>query len=130
MPLSYHWNPNSLQIICEGRVHMLPVDDARYPWALVALSQSERAVLDVLNGDIPLFMDRNTQWTTSFLPEHEDASNDAAWEMVDVLDDYAQACSVACDYLLTNTDAERVRVVSNSGEEIFALSRKIKLATS
>lgn len=130
MPLSYHWNPNSLQIICEGRVHMLPVDDARYPWALAALSQSEKAVLDVLKGDIPLFMDRNTQWTTSFLPEHEDASNDAAWEMVDVLEDYVQACSVACDYLLANTDAERVRVVSEQGEEIFALSRNIKLATS
>ena len=109
---------------------MLPVDDARYPWALAALSQSEKAVLDVLDGNIPLFMDRNTQWTTSFLPEHENASNDAAWEMVDVLEDYVQACSVACDYLLANTDAERVRVVSEQGEEIFALSRNIKLATS
>lgn len=130
MPLSYHWNPNSLQIVCRGSVHMVPAEDARYPWALAALSQSEQAVLDVLDGNVPVFTDLGTEWTAYFLPEGEDAMNESAWEVVDVAEDYVQACATACDYLLANADAERVRVVSESGEQIFSLFRNIPLAAS
>lgn len=130
MPLSYHWNPNSLQIVCRGSVHMVPADDIRYPWALLALSQSEQAVLDVLGGDVPVFVDQGTQWTASFLPEGEDASNEAAWELVDVFDDSVQACATACEYLLANTDTERVRVTNEHDCVIFGLLRNFELAVS
>ena len=130
MPLSYHWNPNSLQIVCQGSIHMLPADDIRYPWALLALSQSEQAVLAVLNGDVPVFVDQGTQWSASCLPEGQDAANEDAWEFIDCFEDSLQACAMACEYLLANTDAERVRVCNENGAVIFALSKHIELAAS
>lgn len=130
MPLSYHWNQNSLQIVCRGNMHMLPADDIRYPWALIALSQSEQAVLAVLDGDVPVFVDQGTQWNASFLPEGENASNNDAWELIDFFEDSVQACAAACEYLLANPDVECVRVCNENDAEIFALSRNIELAVS
>ena len=128
MPLSYHWNRNSLQIVCRGQVYMLPADDARYPWALAALSQSEQAVLNVLDGDIPVFLEHGTQWTVSALPDGEDALHEDAWEFIDVFDDNVDACSGACEHLLINTNAERIRVCSADNAVVFSLSRTITLA--
>ena len=130
MPLSYHWNQNSLQIVCQGNMHMLPADDIRYPWALIALSQSEQAVLAVLAGEVPVFVDQETQWSASFLPDGEESSNNDAWELIDFFEDSVQACAASCEYLLANSDAEHVRVCNENGAEIFALSRNIKLAAS
>lgn len=124
MPLSYHWNTNSLQIVHKGNIHLLPSDDARYPWALQALSVSEHAVERVLNGELPNFTGMGTSWTL----ECRDDTSD--WEVVDVFEDYWQACVTACEYLLSNTGAERVRVMNDAGEQIYALSSRIELAVS
>jgi hypothetical protein len=109
---------------------MLPEDDIRYPWALAALSQSEAAVLDVLAGKIPVFVDQGMQWTASYLPAGENDANEQAWELVDIFDDSVQACTTACAYLLANSETDSVRVSSETGVRIFVLSRNITLATS
>lgn len=130
MPLSYHWNPGSLQIVSSNSVHLLPADDIRYPWALLALSQSEKAVLAVLNGEVPVFVDLGAQWTASVLPESADPTEEDAWQFIDMFDDSIAALAFACEYLLVSPDAQRVRVTNEQGVSIFDLARNFELATS
>lgn len=124
MPLSYHWNSNSLQIVCKGNIHLLPSDDSRYPWALQALSESEAAVERVLTGDVPNFTGHGISWTLEYIDEN------TSWEVVDIFEDHWHACAAACEYLLSYSSAERVRVMSDAGEQIYGLSRRIELSAS
>lgn len=128
MPLSYHWNSNSLQIVCQGAVHLLSADDARYPWALAALSQSEQAVVDVLAGDVPAFADQNVPWLVQALEEDQDPEDENAWETVDEFDDCVRACTLAGEYLLLNGTTQDVRVLNEHGVQVYRLSRHIALA--
>ena len=128
MPLSYHWNSNSLQIVCQGSVHLLCADDARYPWALAALSQSEQAVVNILAGDVPVFPEQNVPWLVQALEEGQDPTDANAWETVDEFDDCVRACTLAGEYLLLNGTAQDVRVLNEAGLEVYRLSRSIALA--
>lgn len=128
MPLSYHWNSNSLQIVCQGAVHLLSADDARYPWALAALSQSEQAVINVLAGDVPVFSEQNVPWLVQALEEDHHPDDESAWETVDEFDDCVRACTLAGEYLLLNSTAQDVRVLNEDGLPVYRLSRRIALA--